>query len=389
MGPALALGSVGTIAGTGLLLGAQVMSDAPNRDVMDVQGRYGASQRQLAQGWGWGALIAGVPALVVALVGQRQSGTSTESTVQQSVVSEREYPCHGTKVDGLLRLESLQAPFEVRTTGGAVLLSGAQVASLGEAPLVLDGQPVQLPQHEEDKVVDFRACQAVLPLPPPERLAALSAAQLDTRRELASACARRVPEGGAAEEAYTAALEAKLSSQRDVPPPAGPSLLDFDDVLRALQPQRLAARGTADALALQQFAVPAGEPLRVMGRVERRTSVELFSVRVGERRGVFLPADKAPLPGESEGSERVEFVVLSLGEVQVTAWVPAWAGWDAVLRPGAYVEMIAQPVDVFDAEGTARPALLEALAARAVVSVEPEGASPLPGPPPPAPSGRR
>ncbi len=388
-GPALALGSVGTIAGAGLLAGAQAMSDAPNREVLDAEGRYGPSQRQLAQGWGWGALSAGVPALVVALVGQRQSGTTTESTVQQSVVSEREYPCHGAKVDGLLRLDSLQAPFELRTSGGAVLLSAAQVAALGEAPLVLDGQPVTLPQPEEDKVVDFRACLAVLPLPPPERLAVLSAAQLDTRRELASACARRVPEGGAAEEAYTAALEAKLAAERDVAPPAGPSLIEFEDVLRALQPERLAARGTADALALQQLAVPAGEPLRVMGRVERRGTAELISVRVGERRGVFLSGGKAPLPGESEGSERAELVELSIGEVKATVWVPAWAGWDAVLRPGAYVEVVARPVEVFDAEGNARPSLLEGLAARAVVSVEPAEAPPPPGPPPPEPSGRR
>lgn len=270
MGAAVALGSVGTLAGAGLLAGAQFASDTPNRELMDAEGRYGPSQRQLVQGWGWGALAAGIPALAVALVGARQSGTSSESTVQEALLSEREYPCHGAPVDGLMRLESLQSPVELRTVGGAVRVSGAQLEDLGEAPLLLDGQPVTLPQREEDKVVDFRACQAVLPLPPAEKLAALSAAQLDTRRELASACARRVAEGGAAEEAYTAALEAKLGAARTQGPPEGPSLLDFDDVVKALEPQRVAARGTADALALQQLQVPAGEALRVMGRVDRR-----------------------------------------------------------------------------------------------------------------------
>jgi hypothetical protein len=369
-GPALALGSVGTLAGVGLLLGAQLASNAPNRDVMDASGHYGPSQRQLAQGWGWGALAVGLPAAVVAWVGARQSGTSTESVVQQAVTSAREGPCHPAPADGLLRVERGTASFERRTEQGALWLSGAEVAAAADGTLLLDGEPVALSDRGSEVLADVRACQAVLPVPGAEGLAELSTSQLDTRRQLASACARRLPEGASAEEAYAQALSASLKSSRRARPPDGPALQSFEDVALAYAPQLLAAEGTADALALSRGDIPPGQPLRLLGRVEARGTLDLVEVdRPDGAAWVLLrgrppgKGESAVLGGEVRGRESWEAVTLSLGEVQVDVAVPPWAPWSAQLAPGADVELIAERVEAFARDG--QPVLLlEGLGAR-------------------------
>ena len=369
-GPSLALGSVGTLAGVGLLLGAQFASDSPNREVMDAEGRYGPSQRQLAQGWGWGALSVGIPAAVVAWVGSRQSGVSTESTVQEAVTSAREHACHPAPAEGLARVEVGTGGFERRTEGGAVWLVGPEVASVADGTLLLEGGPVSLSPQAEEVLADVRACQAVLPVPSADALGELSTAQLDTRRQLAVACARRLPEGGAAEEAYAQALSASLKSARRVRPPDGPLLDSFEDVALAYSPTLLAAEGTADALALSRGDIPPGQPLRLLARVEARGALDLVEVvRPDGAAWVLLrgrpagPDEQLLLGGEVRGRETWEAVTLSLGDVQADAVVPPWAGWGGALVPGADAELIAQRVAAYARDG--KPVLLlEALGAR-------------------------
>ncbi|MBM4378217.1 MAG: hypothetical protein FJ086_02790 [Deltaproteobacteria bacterium] len=369
-GPALALGSVGTLAGVGLLLGAQVASDAPNRDILDAEGRYGASPRQLAHGWGWGALAVGVPAAVVAWLGHQQSGTTTQSTVQEVVTSAREQACHPAQVHGLVRVELGAGGFERRTEAGALWLSGAEVAAAADGTVLLDGQAVPLTQQAEDVLADVRACQVVLPVPSADGLGGLSAAQLDTRRQLAAACARRLPEGGAAEQAYAGALSAALEVGRRVRPPDGPALQSFEDVGLAYAPTLLAAEGTADALALSRGDIPPGQPVRLLGQVGVRGTVDLVEV-VRPEGAVWVmlrgrppgPEEQLVLGGEVRRRDTWEAVTVSLGELQVDAVVPPWAGWAQPLQPGADVELIAQRAAAYARDGTP-VLLLEALGAR-------------------------
>ena len=369
-GPALALGSVGTLAGVGLLVGAQFASNAPNRDILDAQGHYGASQRQLMQGWGWGALAVGLPAAVVAWVGARQSGVSTESTVQEAVTSARELACQPEPVEGLVRVELGQGGFERRTEAGAVFVSGPDVAAVADGSVLLDGQRVALSQQAEEILADVRACQAVLPVPSAEGLGGLSTAQLDTRRQLASACARRLTEGAAAEESYAEALSRALQAGRHARPPDGPALQSFEDVALAYAPSLLAAEGTADALALSRGDIPPGQPLRLLARVETRGTVDLAEVArpegtvwVALRGRAPGPEEQLVLGGEVRRRDTWEAVTLSLGELQVDAVVPPWATWDRALQPGADVELIAERVAAYARDG--QPVLmLEALSAR-------------------------
>ncbi|GHG68121.1 hypothetical protein [Comamonas sp. JC664] len=212
---AVSMGGIFTVLGGTLLAGRTWFSDSPNRTAIDERGRYGASSRDVATGWGLGLLIVGVPAVVAGIVQLNRSGETRETRKADELLSLREVPCQAKPVDGVVELaggEGPQPPPRL-TLNGALVLTADEIRELSFVGLALDGMPVTLQEEDFDRLETFRTCATLLASPvDPQTLAGEARTQPDRlrmKRELARSCAQ-LP--GAPTQPLLDAIEGALGS---------------------------------------------------------------------------------------------------------------------------------------------------------------------------------
>lgn len=364
VGPAIALGICGTIAGAVLLGARGAFSADPNTRVIDAGGRYGPSPRQVATGWGVGALVVGVPALAVGLVDYGRSGESVESAKGELVVSARDALCKPEPLNGTVEFLGGPGPRSMQTTEGALLLDQNQMRELGDFTLNLNAEPVFFTPTEDAKLDAFLACSQVLPPPPAEELSTLGPGLLRTRLELLDSCDVVAPD--AAEEGrktYEAALSAASKRDRPTSSVIGPHASTLEEVAQIYRPQRRVAEGTSDALALSRGELKQGEATWLIGKVRSRATVRAaVVVENGQNVLVPLPEDSAPVKGVGE-ELTLEVAHVQVGAMSVVVLLEPGSVWDAAVRGGANLEFIAVVRGAKDAEGKAIP-FVEAVWAR-------------------------
>jgi hypothetical protein len=164
---AVSTGGIFTAVGGGLLLGRTLFSDAPDRSAIDREGRFGASSREVATGWGAGLAILGVPALVTGLILLSRSGEDRETRKADEMVALREVPCQAKPVDGVVELAGGHGPPPQprMTSRGALVLTADEVRGLSFTGMLLDGTPVLLQEEDEDRLETFRTCATLLAMP--------------------------------------------------------------------------------------------------------------------------------------------------------------------------------------------------------------------------------
>jgi hypothetical protein len=211
-------GGVLTAVGGGLLLGRTRFSDTPDCSAIDREGRYGASSREVATGWGAALLILGVPALVTGIVQLARGGETRETRKADELVALREVPCQARPAEGVVELAGGNGPPPPprMTSGGALVLTADEVRGLSFTGLVLDGTPVLLQEEDRDRLETFRTCATLLSAPvDPQALAREAKEQperLRMRRGLAQTCAT-IP--GAPVGPLLDALDAALAGEGD------------------------------------------------------------------------------------------------------------------------------------------------------------------------------
>ncbi|WP_434346116.1 hypothetical protein ACN6A1_30990 [Myxococcus virescens] len=212
---AVSTGGILTVLGGTLLVGRTLFSDTPNRSAIDEKGRYGASSRDVATGWGLGLLIAGVPAVVAGIVQLSRSGETRKTRKTDELLSLREVPCQPKPVDGVVELAGgpdPQPPPRL-TLNGALVLTADEIRRLSFVGLALDGTPVTLEEEDLDRLETFRTCATLLATPvDPEALAGEARSHPDRlrmKRELARGCTT-LP--GAPAQPLLEAIEGALGS---------------------------------------------------------------------------------------------------------------------------------------------------------------------------------
>ncbi|ATB45587.1 hypothetical protein [Corallococcus macrosporus] len=212
---AVSTGGILAVLGGALLVGRTLFSDAPNRSAIDEKGRYGASSREVATGWGLGLLIVGVPAVVAGIVQLNRGGESRETRKTDELLSLREVPCQPKPVDGVVELAGgpdPQPPPRL-TLNGALVLTADEIRELSFSGLALDGTPVTLGEEDLDRLETFRTCATLLAAPvDPQALAGEARSnpdRLKVKRELARGCAK-LP--GAPAQPLLDAIEGALGS---------------------------------------------------------------------------------------------------------------------------------------------------------------------------------
>ncbi|MFP2927602.1 hypothetical protein ACLESO_20890 [Pyxidicoccus sp. 3LG] len=223
-------GAVLTAVGGGLLLGQSLFSDTPDRSSIDSEGRYGASNRDVAQVWGTGLLILGVPALVAGIIQLSQARETRETRKADEVLAMREVPCQSQPADGVVELGggSGPPPAPRKTSNGTLVLTADEVRDLSFTGLVLDGTPVLLDDEDRERLETFRTCATLLSMPVnPEALAREAKThpeRLRMRRELTRSC-NTLPGAptGPLLEALDAALAGDDGADSGATPPPPPN----------------------------------------------------------------------------------------------------------------------------------------------------------------------
>lgn len=302
-GPSLALGVTTMAVGTALLLFRGSFSPSPDETVIDGAGRYGASQRQIATGWGVGLVLTGVPSVLLGAFGLGQSGESVSKRLVDQVSDASESRCDEKPANGKLAVLGPSGAQEGRATQDGKVSLPPEALRGTVVGLALDGQPVGLDADDEEELEAFRACARVLPLGDDAALGQMPVPELIVKLEAAGQCAG-VPGAGGAEAATR--LADALAAR------AAPVSRTFEDAVEALSPSVTLAPGSADLTRLEHGGFPEGTAARLSGAVVRSAGPNLVLVEVGAQ-DVLVEANGAwPEPGPRRG-QKVEAVGVLLG----------------------------------------------------------------------------
>jgi len=302
-GPALAMGVTTIAVGSALLLFRGSFSATPDFNTIDGSGHYGASQRQVATGWGIGLVLAGGPSVLVGALGLFQSGESVSKRLVDQVSDAKESRCDEYLVNGELAVVGPSGPQKgIATQQGKVSLP-AEALRGTVVGLALDGQPVWLDSEEEGELEAFRACARVLPLGDDAALGQMAVPELIVKLEAAKQCSS-LPGTDGADAA--ARLETALAAR------APPESQTFEDARSALSPSVTLTPGSADLTKLLHGGVPEGTAAQLSGVVVRSVEPNLVLVEIGVQ-DVLVETDGAwPEPGPRRG-QKVEAVGVLVG----------------------------------------------------------------------------
>lgn len=316
--PAASAGAANTAVGLGLLLARPLFSGDPDRDSIDREGRYGASSRKVATGWGIALVSLGVPSLVTGVVQLLRSGEETETRKADTVVSLREEACQPRPATGTLEFAGGPgAPPTPRTmTDGVLELTADELRTMSFAGVLIDGEPAAMTDEDQERVTTFQRCSRVLAEPmTAEGLAREDVAQLQGLRKRVVGC-KDIP--GAPVEDRLKLLDAALSAQgSSPPPPEAPELNSFEDAVAAHKPAWNFTQDSEDLARLENAEALKGQAVVLRGVLERREEQNIAVVRVGDVRVlVFLDEERKWASDFPKGS-RVELVGVVMGQQQL------------------------------------------------------------------------
>lgn len=318
--PATSAGAANTAIGLGLLLARPLFSDEPDRGAIDREGRYGASSRKVATGWGVVLVSLGVPALVTGIIQMARSGEETETRKADSMVSLREEACHPKPATGTLEFAGGPgAPPEPRTiTDGTLELTADEVRTMSFVGVLIDGEAAAMSDEDQELLAAFRLCTRVLTEPmEAATLAQEEVGRLQVLRKRVVGC-KAIP--GAPVEDRLKLLDAALAAHgSSALPPDEPSINSFEEAVAAHKPALSITEDSADLERLEDAEALRGQAVVLRGFLERREEQNIAVVRVGDVRVlVFLDEDRKWASDFPKGS-RVELVGVVMGQQQLGA----------------------------------------------------------------------
>jgi hypothetical protein len=319
-GPAISAGAANTVVGAGLLLARPLFSDEPKRNVIDQEGRYGASPRKVASVWGVVLLSLGAPALVTGIIQSLRAGEETETRKADAVVSLREAPCRPQPASGTVEFAGGpgEPPAPRPLTNGTLELTADGVRGMSFTGVLLGGEAAAVSEEDQEVLATFRLCSRVLAEPlEPAALAQEEAEHLQAMRKRVLAC-RAIP--GAPVEERLKQLEAALAARGTNPEPSdAPRVNSFEEAVAAYAP---ALTITEDSAALDKLQDPdrlVGQPVLLRGVLEKREEDNIAVVQVGGTRVlVFVAPDRLWAQDFPRGS-RVELVGVVMGRQRLGA----------------------------------------------------------------------
>ncbi len=314
-GPALSTGIAATLAGLVMLGVSPLLSNDPNRDVIDGGGRYGPSLRTQVRGYSIVAFVVGVPALVVGGIAYLRQGVDTEVKKVEQVATQKEVVCNERDVDGPVTLMSDQRPTAEgkRVAGSTVEFDESQFVTLGTDRVVFYGREVELDESSRKVLDAFSACRQLAK----EQVAApnaLGTGALMNRLERVRAC-RLVRPDAMIEEGK--ALEAEVGRRREGGDPGalpvGPNVTSFEEAVSSYSPRLKLAVGSVDLDKLDNIEAVSGQSAVIEGIVTEGVTPNIGIVQVGARSVfLFLPTKKA-WGGDYAPGTRVEIVAVVVG----------------------------------------------------------------------------
>lgn len=315
--PALSGGIANVVVGGGLLLASSLLSNEPDRDAIDRQGRYGASSRQLATRWGVVLVAIGVPALVTGIVQMARSGEERETRKVDEVASLRDRPCDPRPAEGVVEFVGQGPQAALRTVkDGAVSLGAEDLDGADVVGLLLEGTPVMLAEEDAMLLNAFSACAQLQRQPmDAQALGERTQEQLLAMHALAARCAK-VPGSPGAEwmEALGAAVTAAQSGG-EAPAPAGEVEFEsFEDAVAKLKPSLRVAAGGADAEKLRNADVLKGQAVQLVGVLTQRQGPDSVVVQVGDVKVLVLMDPQRAWASDFARGSRVELVGVVEGE---------------------------------------------------------------------------
>ncbi|WP_224242230.1 hypothetical protein [Hyalangium gracile] len=318
-GPAISMGAANTAVGAGLLLARPLFSGEPRRDVIDREGRYGASSRNIATVWGTVLLSLGAPALVTGIIQTLRAGEETKTRKADAVVSLREEPCRPQPASGTVEFAGGPGtPPEPRPlTDGTLELTADELRGMSFAGFLVGGEPAAISEEDQELLATFRICSRTLTeLMDPAALAQEEAEHLQVLRRRVAGC-QAIP-GAPVEERLKAVDQALAAKGAKAEPADAPSVSSFEEALAAHPP---ALTLTAESTDLDKLQEPAlvGQSVLLRGVLERREEQNIAVVQVGGTRVlVFVAPDKLWAQDFPKGS-RVELVGVVMGRQRLGA----------------------------------------------------------------------
>jgi hypothetical protein len=311
--PAISTGVTATLVGAGLWLGSGLFSNQPNTRYIDATGRYGPTDRQVAQGWGTVFLVVGVPALATALVGLAQTGERVETGKAEAVVSAVEAHCHQQPASGAV-VAGRGAP--VTLSEGLWELSPEEAQRVELSALELEGTEVEVSAEAQALVEAFRACARGLPAPAAEVLGGMKATDIAEKLDDARSC-RKVP-GAPADEAV-ATYEKELDARRERGETgAGPRVESFEQALEIYSPTDRFEAGSADLEKLSEPEKHVGTSALVRGVLQGWVAPNIALVDIGQRR-VWMLVESGSRREPLGPGTRIEAVATMAGRQQLGA----------------------------------------------------------------------
>lgn len=330
--PTIAGGLAQVGLGGGLLLATPLFSDEPDRGAIDREGRYGASSRKIATGWGVALVALGLPSLITGFVRLASGGEERELRKVDTVASLRDEPCDARPAQGVVQfvgagLES--APRHV--SDGTLSVSAEALGGASVAGLLLDGEPVAISTQDAALLEAFSACVRLQGRPmEPEALAAQELEQLVALRSLAARC-EDVPGSPGARwmEAVDAALRAQAEAEAM---PEGPRYESFEDAVAKLRPSLRVTADSADMAKLEDARALKGQAVLLVGVLTRWLDLDSAVVEVGDARVLVRLSPRRMWAADFARGSRVELVgvVEGAGELGEASVLKVRAEW---MRP--------------------------------------------------------
>jgi hypothetical protein len=313
-GPAISGGAANAVVGAGLLLARPLFSNEPDRDVIDREGRYGASSRKLATGWGVALLGLGVPALITGIIQTARAGEETETRKADAVVSMREQPCHSQPASGTVEFAGGPGvPPQPRALAeGTLELTAEELRGMNFTGVLVDGVPAALSDEDQELMMMFRLCSRVLTQTmDPAALAQEEVGHLRVLRKRVLGC-KAIP--GAPVDEPLKVLEAALAAYGNTAEPAdAPSVKSFEEAVEAYKPARTFAADSEELDRLQSPEPLKGQAVLLRGVLERLEGENIAVVRVGYVPVLVFVEPERPWATDFSRGSRVELVGVVMG----------------------------------------------------------------------------
>lgn len=312
-GPALSTGSALTLASAVLVGISFAVSPTPDMSVIDTAGRFGAPPRTVLQAYSLGALIAGVPALVVGVIGYLRTGEDIEQRKVEQETGQRDVECNTRGLSGTARLLSRRG--EV----GTIELSNGEgsttLATIKGAPdeLVVGDRPVELDEPATLTLAAYAAC-VELEREGSRAPESMSDGALIVQVDRLRAC-KQVR--GDALQGPLSAAESELTKRRESGAPGafapGPSAATFEAAVSAYAPRLTLKAGSPDLARLDAPDAINGQAVLMQGVVSSGLAENIGVLQLGEREVfVFIPS-KRSWGGDFANGARVEAVAVMAG----------------------------------------------------------------------------